>query len=214
MKIGVLGTGMVGQAIASRLAALDHDVTMGARSASNEKAAEWASGHGGHAGSFADAAADADMVFNCTKGEAALDVLDQAGADSLAGKTLVDVSNPLDFSKGMPPSLSVCNTDSLAETIQRRFPSANVVKTLNTMNAEIMVDPARLPGHHAVFLCGNDQAAKDQVIDLLKTFGWRDILDLGDLTAARGMEMVLPIWLKLMQRLSTADFNFAITRAE
>jgi len=214
MKIGVLGTGMVGQAIASRVAGLGHDVTMGARSATNEKAADWAATHGGQAGSFADAASGADIVFNCTKGEVALDALEAAGADNLAGKILVDVSNPLDFSNGFPPSLSISNTDSLAETIQRRFPEAHVVKALNTMNCEIMVDPARLPGHHAVFLCGNDQSAKDRVIDLLKTFGWRDILDLGDLTAARGMEMALPLWLKVMGRLGSSDFNFAIARAE
>jgi hypothetical protein len=214
MKIGVLGTGMVGQAIATKLASLGHDVTMGARSAGNEKAANWAAAHGGQAGSFADAASGVEIVFNCTKGETALDALDAAGADNLAGKVLVDVSNPLDFSGGFPPSLSICNTDSLAETIQRRFPDAHVVKALNTMNCEIMVDPARLPGHHAVFLCGYDQAAKDRVIDLLKTFGWRDILDLGDLTAARGIEMVLPLWLKIMGRLGTSEFNFAITRVE
>ncbi|MEX0628628.1 MAG: hypothetical protein WD230_08380, partial [Cucumibacter sp.] len=107
---------------------------------------------------------------------------------------------------------SVVNTDSLAETIQRTYPAVKVVKALNTMNCAVMVDPARVPGMHTVFLCGNDRDARLDVAELLKSFGWQDIIDLGDLTAARGMEMVLPIWLKLTRAVGTTDFNFAINR--
>ena len=165
MKIGVLGTGIVGSTIASKLCALGHEVTMGARSAGNETARTWAESAGTNAseGSFADAAAFGALVFNCTSGMHALDALEEAGAANLAGKVLIDVANPLDFSQGRPPTLSVCNTDSLGEQIQRALPETNVVKALNTLNCLVMVDPARVPGDHDVFICGNDEGAKAQV---------------------------------------------------
>jgi predicted dinucleotide-binding enzyme len=212
MKIGVLGTGMVGDAVATRLVQLGHDVMMGARSAGNEKAAAWATRSGGKHGSFADAARHAELVVNATLGSASVDALQAAGAQNLDGKVLIDIANPLDFSKGMPPSLFVCNTDSLGETIQRRFPNARVVKTLNTMNCQVMVDPARVPGRHHVFVSGNDTAAKEQVKELLARIGWKDIIDLGDLSTARGTEQLLPIWIRLWSALGTADFNFAIVK--
>src|SRR5438105_1078447 len=143
MRIGVLGTGMVGRTIATRLVELGHEVKMGSRSAGNEKAVEWASGAGEGAseGSFADATSFGEVVFNCTPGAASVDALGMAGPENLSGKVLIDVSNPLDFSKGMPPTLSVCNDDSVGEQIQREFPDARVVKSLNTVNASIRVDP-------------------------------------------------------------------------
>jgi predicted dinucleotide-binding enzyme len=141
-----------------------------------------------------------------------LEALWSAGPSNLAGKVLVDVGNPLDFSHGMPPTLSVCNSDSLGEQIQREFPDAKVVKALNTMNAAVMVNPSIVPGDHDVFVCGNDSDAKAKVSDLLRSFGWRTIVDLGDISAARGAEMVLPIWLRLMGALKTATFNFHIAR--
>jgi predicted dinucleotide-binding enzyme len=211
MKIGVLGTGVAGETLGSKLAALGHDVMLGARSNTNEKAASWAAAHKSKAGDFADAAAHGEVIFNCTKGDGSLAALKQAGTANLGDKVLVDVANPLVFSDGQL-SLSIVNTDSLAETIQRTFPSAKVVKALNTMNASVMVDPARVPGDHAVLICGNDAGAKATVSGLLESFGWRDIIDLGDLTAARGMEMILPVWLKLMRKLGNAEFNFAIAR--
>lgn len=214
MKIGVLGTGMVGEAIASKLALLGHEVMMGARERGNRKAEGWAARSGGRAGSFADAAGHGELLFNCTRGEASLEALRMAGAAQLAGKTLVDVANPLDFSQGMPPSLSVCNTDSLGERIQREFPQARVVKALNTMNCQIMVDPARVPGQHDTFLSGNDTKAKAQVRQLLESFGWRRIIDLGDISTARGTEQLLPIWIRLWAALGTAEFNFAVVQAE
>jgi 8-hydroxy-5-deazaflavin:NADPH oxidoreductase len=215
MRIGILGTGTVGQTIGTRLVQLGHDVKLGSRSAANEKAAKWVSDAGEHAtqGTFADAAVFGEMVFNCTGGMVSIDALNQAGAQNFKGKPLVDVSNPLDFSRGFPPTLSVCNTDSVAEQIQRTFPEARVVKALNTMTAALMVNPAAVPGSHDLFLCGNDADAKARVTELLRSFGWPGVLDLGDLTAARGMEMILPIWLRLMGTLKTPMFNFHIARA-
>jgi predicted dinucleotide-binding enzyme len=202
MKVGVLGTGSVGTTIGTKLVELGHAVTMGSRSATNERAAEWAASAGAGAGhgTFADAAAFGELVFNCTSGTVSLEALGAAGEENVSGKVLVDVSNPLDFSKGRPPTLSVCNDDSIGEQIQRAFPDAKVVKALNTMNAAIMVDPVRIPGEHDVFMCGNDADAKASVSELLQSFGWpaERIVDLGDITSARGPEMYLPLWLRLM----------------
>ena len=215
MKIGVLGTGMAGHAIGAKLIELGHEVKMGARSASNEKAAAWvqASGAGASQGTFADAAAFGEIVFNCTSGAASLEALKQAGADYLKGKVLIDIANPLDFSHGMPPSLSVCNTDSLGEQIQRAFPETKVVKSLNTVNCNLMVNAAQLPGDHVIFVSGNAVDAKAQVTSILKDwFGWRAVIDLGDITTARATEMMLPIWIGLMSKLGTPMFNFAIVK--
>jgi predicted dinucleotide-binding enzyme len=213
MRIGVLGTGVVGRTIATRLVELGHEVTMGARSAGNEKAAEWAAGagEGAREGSFADAAAHGELVFNCTAGTASLDALRAAGEEELRGKVLVDVANPLDFSRGMPPTLSVCNDDSLAEQIQREFPGARVVKALNTISAAVMVDP--IDGSN-LFVCGDDAAAKEQVVELLAGFGWPAdaLVDLGGVDAARGTEMYLALWIRLMGVQGTPSFNIAIVR--
>ena len=205
---------MVGVALGSKLVQVGHDVKMGSRTPNNEKAVTWAKENGAHAsyGTFADAAAFGEVVFNCTAGNASLAAVTAAGAANLKGKVLVDVANPLDFSKGMPPTLTVCNTDSLAEQIQRAFPSVNVVKALNTMNCVVMVNPSLVPGDHDVFLCGNDRQAKEKVTEIVKSFGWRSIIDLGDITAARGMEMLLPIWLRLMGHYQSPNFNFKIVR--
>jgi 8-hydroxy-5-deazaflavin:NADPH oxidoreductase len=216
MKIGVLGTGMVGKTIASKLIGLGHQVMMGSRSADNEQAREWvaAAGSGAGQGTFADTAGFGELLFNCTAGTGSLEALRSAGSENLAGKILIDVANPLDFSQGMPPSLSVANTDSLGEQIQRAFPDTRVVKALNTINCNVMVDPARVPGEHDLFLAGNDDAAKGAVRELLQSFGWpvERIIDLGDITAARGTEMYLPLWLRLMGTLKTGDFNIRVVR--
>jgi hypothetical protein len=201
MKIAVLGTGMVGETIGSKLVALGHEVKMGSRSANNEKAAAWVKKSGAKAsqGTFADAAAFGELIA--------------AGKENLKGKLLLDLSNPLDFSKGMPPTLFVSNTDSLGEQIQRAFPELKVVKTLNTISANVMVDPARIPGEHAVFVSGNDADAKAQVKRLLtEWFGWKQILDLGDITTSRGTESYLPLWLRLWGAVGTPDFNIQIVK--
>jgi hypothetical protein len=215
MKIGVLGTGMVGRTIGSKLVALGHEVKMGSRSAGSEKAVAWAksAGAGASEGTFADAATFGELVFNCTNGAGSLDALGAAGAASLRGKILIDVSNPLDFSRGMPPSLFAGNTDSLGERIQAAFPETKVVKTLNTINCEVMVDAARIPGDHDVFVSGNDASAKARVTEILRGwFGWKHVIDLGDITTARGTESYLPLWIRLWGALGSADFNVRVVR--
>ena len=217
MKVGVLGTGIVGRTLAGKLVSLGHEVTMGSRRRGNEMAVAWASESGESAGegSFADAAQAGELVVNATAGAASLDALVVAGADNLAGKVLIDIANPLDFSAGMPPSLTVCNTDSLGEQIQRAFPAARVVKALNTVNADVMVDPRIVPGPHTIFIGGNDADAKAQVTELLQSFGWvaEEIMDLGDITAARGAEMYLPLWLRLLGATGTGHLNVHVVVA-
>jgi predicted dinucleotide-binding enzyme len=214
MRIGVLGTGMVGQAIATRLTQLGHDVRMGSRTANNEKAGNWVKQAGSHAsqGTFADAAAFGDVLFNCTSGDASLAALKVAGEKNLNGKVLIDVANPLNMTSKPLPSLTVCNDDSLGERIQREFPNVKVVKSLNTMNCQLMVDPSKVHGEHDVFVCGNDADAKSTAMEILREFGWDSPVDLGDITASRGTEMVLPIWLRIMVTLKTPMFNFHIAR--
>ena len=223
MKIAVLGTGMVGQAVAARLDELGHDVTVGTRDPGATLArtddtgaapyAAWSEEHPGvRLATFADAAAAADLVVNASGGTVTLEVLGQAGADNLAGKVLVDIANPLDFSQGFPPSLFVKDTDSLGEMVQRAFPETRVVKTLNTLTAELMVHPKTLGETSSVFVSGDDAAAKAIVTELLESFGHADVIDLGDITTARGTEMLLPVWLRLMGSLGTATFNFKIVR--
>ena len=215
MKIGVLGTGTVGTTIATKLVSLGHEVRMGARRASNDKATAWAesAGAGASHGTFADAAAFGEIVLNCTAGTGSVAALQSAGAPNLDGKILIDVANPLDFSKGMPPTLFLSNDTSLGETIQRTFPGTKVVKALNTVNANVMVEPARVPGEHDVFVSGNDGGAKGEVTRILKDwFGWKSVIDLGDITAARGTEAYLHLWLRLWGALGTADFNVHVVR--
>ena len=214
MNIAVLGTGMVGRAVSQRLAELGHAVTLGTRDPEATRARD---GHADVPGvdlaTFADAAAGADLVVNATGGDVTLEVLTAAGADNLAGKVLVDIANPLDFSQGFPPTLSVKDTDSLGEQVQRAFPEARVVKTLNTMNADLMVHPKQLAdGDHTVFVSGNDDSAKAVVTELLTSFGHTDVIDLGDITTARGAEMVLPVWLRLMSALGTPKFQLKVVR--
>jgi predicted dinucleotide-binding enzyme len=216
VRIGVLGTGMVGQTLATKLVELGHEVRMGARDAANEKARAWADSTGEPAsnGTFADAAGFGELVVNCTAGAASLEALEQTGDDALRGKVLLDVSNPLDFSRGMPPTLTVCNTDSVAEQIQRRFPETRVVKGLNTVNHRVMVDPSLVPGEHDVFVAGEDEAAKAQVAELLEGFGWprERVVDLGGIDGARALEMYLPLWLRLFQAFGTPNVNVRVAR--
>jgi predicted dinucleotide-binding enzyme len=217
MKIAVLGTGMVGNTIASKLVQVGHEVRMGARKRGSEKAVGWAAGAGSRAseGSFADAASFGEAIFNCTSGMGTLEALSQAGDQNLAGKVLIDLANPLDFSRGMPPRLTVCNDDSLGEQVQRAHPRARVVKALNTMNHLLMVNPGLVPGDHHLFICGNDAGAKATVTDWLSQwFGWKrdNVLDVGDITASRGTEMILPLWIRLMGPMGGPFFNFKVVR--
>lgn len=215
MKIAVFGTGMVGDTIGSKLAELGHLVMMGSRTKDNEKAKAFVAKHSKNAstGTFADAASFAEIIFNCTKGIASIDALKMAGEKNLNGKIIVDISNPLESSKGMPPSLAISNTHSLGEEIQKTFPQAKVVKTLNTMWCGLMVNPAMINGgDHNVFVSGNDASAKQEVKKILRTFGWADknILDLGDISTARGTEMYLPLWLRVYGATNNGAFNIKI----
>jgi predicted dinucleotide-binding enzyme len=212
MKIGILGTGMVGETLGKKFAQLGHQVKMGSRTANNESAAKWVQAAGPNAsqGTFADAAAFGEMVFVCLKGSVFLEVSKSLNATALAGKVLVDVSNPLEFSGGVL-SLSICNTISLGEEVQKAVPSARVVKTLNTVNCDVMVDPAR-GGHPTMLLCGNDAEAKTKVTAFLKTLGWREIIDLGDITKARGTEMLMPLWMNLFGLFGTPHFGLKVVR--
>jgi predicted dinucleotide-binding enzyme len=227
MKIAILGTGMVGKVIAAKLASIGHDVVLGTRDpeatlrrtdpdmAGQPAIAEWRKSHPTvRLETFEQAAAGAELVINASSGANAVGILERVGAKNLDGKILIDISNPLDFSKGMPPSLSICNDDSLGERIQRAFPNVKVVKTLNTVNAFLMVDPGQLRGgEHTMFVCGNDAQAKAAVTGYLtEWFGWKDILDLGDITNARGTEMLLPIWVRIYGKLQNPMFAFQVVR--
>src|SRR5215469_6994709 len=214
MKIGILGTGMVGEALGTKFVQLGHQVKMGSRTANNDSATKWAAKNGASAstGTFADAAAFSEVAFLCLKGDVEMDVVRGVGPGPFGNKIIVDVSNPLDFSRGMPPSLSICNTNSLGEEVQKALPSAKVVKALNIVNCEIMVDPGKAGEQPTMMICGNDAGAKTKIGELLRNMGWRDIIDIGDITKSRGTEMLLPIWLNLMQTFGHPNFGFKVVR--
>jgi 8-hydroxy-5-deazaflavin:NADPH oxidoreductase len=216
MKIGVLGSGMVGQTLASKLIEMGHQVVVGTRNP--EKLQEWKEKQNTDnllIGSFSEAAGHGEIVFNATSGTGALEALRLAGTKQLNGKILIDVSNPFDVSKeGMPPTLFVSNDNSLGEQIQTAFPEVKVVKSLNTLSAPLMVNPGSLAGgDHTIFVSGNDAEAKAKVTEFLKQwFGWKNIIDLGDITTGRGTEMLMAIWVRLYGALGTPMFNFKIVQ--
>lgn len=225
MRIGVFGTGRAGRAIAGKLAELGHDVMFGTRDVDETMARAEPSPMGDppfaswHAaapkvalGAFDQAATHGELLFNATAGAGSLDALERAGADNLDDKVLIDLANPLDYSHGMPPSLLVASSDSLAEQIQRTHPGLRVVKTLNTVAAPLMVDPNSVAdGEHTVFVSGDDTEAKAQVTEILQEwFGWKHVLDLGGIETARAAEMYLPLWIAMLGKLKTPMFNIAI----
>jgi 8-hydroxy-5-deazaflavin:NADPH oxidoreductase len=225
MKIGIFGTGIVGQTLAGALAAKGHDVMIGTRDPEATMQRESASGatrtpfrdwHAQHQsvklGTFTDAARFGETIINATSGGGAMPALEGAGAEALGDKILLDLSNPLDFSKGFPPTLTVCNTDSLAEQLQRELPEIRLVKMFNTMANEVMVNPRGLGEDSTIFLAGNDPAARQTAASLAADLGWTDVFDLGDLTAARGLEMYLPLWTRIYSLLGRPDFNIKVVR--
>lgn len=218
MKIAVLGTGMVGNALGTKLVQIGHEVTMGSRSANNAAAQKWASSLGENARTttFRDAAEFGEVVISCTGGMYSIEALQSVGAEPLRNKILIDVSNPLQQDKDGSMILGFCNTESLGERIQRAFPQTSVVKALNTVNCDIMIEPSRVPGDHNLFICGNDPAAKKQVTQYLNDwFGWKpqNVIDLGSITAARGTEMMMPLWMRLLQGVvGHPHFNYQIIR--
>lgn len=218
MKIGVFGTGVVGQTVAGKFADLGHSVQVGTRDVAKTAQGSFAQWHGAHPDielvPMKQAAIHGEILVNATSGLGSLDALRLAGAENLKGKILIDISNPLDFSKGMPPTLSVCNDSSLAEQIQAAFPEVKLVKSLNTMTAALMVNPGLIAGDHNVFVAGNDEGAKNAVINILSEFGWKrdNVIDLGDVTASRGLEMYLPLWLRLYGGFQTPLLNIKVVR--
>lgn len=215
MNVGILGTGVVGQTIGTRLVELGHNVRLGARNADNANARAWTKANGSLAshGTFAEAAALGEILFNCTAGKWSLAALSTIKTVDLNNKVLIDIASPLDYSRGTPPTLTVCNTDSLAEQIQREHPLLRVVKALNTMNVDVMVHPAGLSSPHDAFICGNDNDAKATVtLYLIEWFGWSSVIDLGDLTNARGMEMTTLLWISLQKKLGTNMFNLKVAK--
>lgn len=227
MKVGVFGTGMVGQAIAGKLAETGNDVVVGTRNVAETQAktapdgmgnppfAEWAKQNPKvKLATYADAAKHGEVLVNATSGAGSISALRDAGEANMNGKILLEIANPLDFSKGMPPSLLVCNTDSLGEQIQRTFPGVKVVKTLNTMNAFIMVNPNLVGGgDHHVYLSGEDAEAKLRVTELLRTqFGWKQIIDLGGIATARCTEMLVPLWVQIFMTMKTPMFSFKVVQ--
>ncbi|KDN87467.1 NADPH-dependent F420 reductase [Kitasatospora cheerisanensis] len=217
MRIGILGTGTVGQTLGSKLVALGHEVVLGSRSKGNAAAGDWADRNGprAQAGTFAEAAAHGELVVNATGGTVALSAVELAGPENLAGKVLLDVCNPLVFSPTGELTLDPVNDDSIGEQLQRALPQTRVVKALNTVNVAVMVDPDRVPGEHQLFMAGEDTEAKAQVTALLGEFGWPAgrVLDLGGIDAARGLEMMMPFWMRLMRHYGHADFNYSIRTA-
>lgn len=214
MNIAILGTGMVGQALAGRLHELGNNVTIGTRdvAATKERAGDTLNPDIALA-TFADAAAGAEIIFLAVTGAVAIETLELAGAENLDGKIVVDINNPLDFSNGFPATLFVKDTESLGEQIQAAFPKARIVKSLNTLAADLMVNPKQLNnGNHTVFVSGNDAEAKTNVVEILESFGHTDIIDLGDITTARGTEMMMPVWMRLMGVLGTHMFQFKVVR--
>ncbi|WP_327306592.1 NAD(P)-binding domain-containing protein [Streptomyces sp. NBC_01298] len=220
MRYAVLGTGIVGRTVATRLLSLGHEVVIGTRNpGATLDRAEYAAWQRANPAAglapFAEAARLGEVLVNATGGQVSVAALTEADAAHLDGKILIDIANPLDFSRGFPPGLDPVDSDSLGELIQRTFPGLRVVKTLNTMNCQVMVDPGRVPGAHTVFLSGEDAGAKKAVRELLYSFDWSEhsVIDLGGIESARGTEMLLPVWLRLMGTLGHTDFNFHIQGA-
>ena len=214
MRIGILGSGRVGQALGKKLVEIGHEVMLGTRDP--EKLKDWKSqvGENGHTGSLSEAATFGEILFSAFPGSATLNALAQAGEANLNGKVLIDVSNSLIRSEGKPTTMFVSNTDSVAEQIQRAYPQVKVVKTLNTLGVGVMVNPRQLAdGDHDIFISGNDAEAKAQVVQLLTgEFGWRRVTDLGDITTARGAEMYMMLWIRLLATFGTPVFNIKIVR--
>lgn len=223
MKIGIIGSGVVGQTLGAKLVALGHDVVLGTRDPQKlddkknmaVSLKEWLASVQNKAKvvTFKDAAAHGEILINATHGQIAVEALKLAEVDKVGAKVLIDTANELDFSKGFPPMVLASQDRSVSENIQKAFPNLKVVKSLNTMAAPVMVNPKSIAnGDHTIFMAGNDKDAKAKVADLLKSFGWSDILDLGDITAARGPEMYLALWVRLYGSLQNGMINIKVQR--
>ena len=228
MKVVILGTGIVGQTLAEKLIALDHEVIMGTRNvaatlnrkvSNNSRGPSFGEWHSKNEKvnlmAFKNAVGEGELLINALNGAAVIPVIQSCNRSDFDNKILMDIANPLDFSHGFPPSLlpGLHNTNSLGEEIQKALPNAKVVKTLNTMWCGVMVNPAMINnGAHQNYICGNDKEAKEKVTGLLASFGWNKdyILDLGDITNARGTESTLLIWTRIYGSKGSGAFNMKI----
>lgn len=229
-KIGILGTGGVSQNLAAKFIKLNYEVMMGTRNVDEKMSSDAKDRYGNppfkvwysanrniKIGTFAETAGFGEIIINATKGSESVSTLKSLDLKLFKGKILIDVSNPLDFSFGMPPRLipELCNVNSLGEEVQKIFPAARVVKSFNTMSSDLMVNPGLINGgDHNIFICGNDTEAKGRVKEILISFGWSEvnILDLGDITASRATEMYLPFWLRIAGALKSGAINLKIVK--
>jgi 8-hydroxy-5-deazaflavin:NADPH oxidoreductase len=218
VRIGIIGSGNVGRTIADGALAAGHEVRLGARSPDKPELREWVDGAGDNASltGIQEAAEFGELLVNTTDGDGSLDALRTAGAENLAGKTLLDVANAGSFDDRHNFILTYANDDSLAEEIQRAFPDLRVVKALSTMSRVLMTDPDALASPTTALICGDDETAKAEVLGLLGDFGWKqeNVIDLGDLTAARAMEMFVALWVRLNSTLDRELFGVTIVRAQ
>ncbi len=213
-RIGVLGTGDVGQVLGAGLAARGHEVKLGSRDAKNPKAVAWAEKNGAlaSAGTFADAAKFGEVVILALSWSGVMNALELAGHDNFAGKVVIDAVNPLDFSKGAPPTLAVGTTDSAGEQIQRALPKAHVVKAFNIVGNAHMVDPSFPGGKPDMFICGDDEGAKKQVTALCTELGWPGAIDIGGIVGARYLEPMAMVWISYMFKTGGANHALALLR--
>ncbi|HYK93288.1 MAG TPA: NAD(P)-binding domain-containing protein [Thermoplasmata archaeon] len=215
MRVGVLGSGDVGRTLATGFAGAGHDVCIGSRSAANAELAAWKKSSGAKVsiGTFRDAAAHGEVVVLATLGSVVDSVIDLAGADEFRGKLVLDATNALDFSHGMPPGLFVGTTDSLGERIQRRLPEAHVVKCFNTVPHVLMVHPKLKNAPLEMLICGNDASAKKRTTEILQSLGWTGAIDVGGIESARWLEALVPLWVRVGATLGTFGHAFVVARS-
>jgi predicted dinucleotide-binding enzyme len=212
MNVGILGTGTVGKALAKGFAAKGYDVKIGSRGATKPELTEWLKDFNGKVsvGTFSDAAKYGDILLLCSLGQVAEDVIKASGETNFDDKLLIDVTNPLDFSKGSPPGLLFGMTDSLGERVQKMLPKAKVVKCFNTVPSSQMFNPKFKDAE--ILICGNDAASKEQTTKILKEFGWKGSIDIGGIENSRWLEAFVPLWVRAGMALNTWDHVFSVLR--
>ena len=211
-RVGVLGTGEVGRRLAAGFQSRGHDVMIGSRDPDKPELKEWLNGEGKgvKAGTFAQAAAHGELLVLAVLGDAAESVITEVGPDEFSGKVVIDTTNPLDFSGGFPPKLSICGEDSLGERVQRALPEARVVKAFNTIGNPYFVNPSFSQGAPTMLIAGNDEAAKAAGADVLADFGWSDVVDIGGIEGSRELEAICIAWVKIGGARGAWDHGFTL----
>ena len=212
MRVGVLGTGEVARRLAGGFRSRGHDVMIGSRDPAKPELREWLSGEGAgvEAGTFAQTAAHGELLVLAVLGNAAEEAIAQAGPENFGGKVVIDAMNPLDFSGGFPPKLSISGEDSLGERVQRALPDARVVKAFNTIGSPYFVDPSFSQGRPTMLIAGNDEDAKRTVTDVLADFGWTDTVDIGGIAGSRELEAICIVWVKIGGARGAWDHGFSL----